>query len=224
MTNPNTLIIADTHIPFVHPHYLAFCKQVERAYRIKRVTHVGDIVDNHAISFHDHDPNGWSAGDELRAARKELRRWTRAFPHVMACVGNHDELGRRKAYAHGIPETYFKSFNAIYGMPATWRVRFEWRFGNWRLKHGTGSSGHDGAFKQAVSGRISTAQGHTHTAAGVKHHASSKDLIWGMQVGCGIDRKAYAFNYGRDFTDKPVLGCGVVLENGTLPLFVPMPM
>jgi hypothetical protein len=43
-------------------------------------------------------------------------------------------------------------------------------------------------------------------------------------VACGIDRKAYAFNYGRDFKDKPVLGCGVVLENGRIPMFVPMPM
>jgi len=224
MINNNTLVIGDTHLPFVHRHYLEFCKGVEREYGIKRVCHVGDIVDNHSISFHDHDPDGMSPGDELKAAQSTLKRWTRAFPNVMCAVGNHDELGRRKAYAHGLPKAYMRSFREIYGLPDTWRFRFEWRFGNWRMTHGTGSSGHDGAFKRAVSGRISTAMGHIHTAASVKHHASSKDIIWAMQVGCGIDRKSFAYNYGRDFADKPILGCGVVLENGTLPLFVPMPM
>jgi hypothetical protein len=66
------------------------------------------------------------------------------------------------------------------------------------------------------------AQGHIHTAGGVKFHASPKDIIWGLQVGCGIDRKSYAFQYGRDFKDKPILGCGVVLENGRVPVFEPM--
>ena len=218
----NTLIIGDTHLPFTHRDYLAFCRHTADKYRIKRVCHVGDIVDNHAISFHDHDPNGMSPEAELLAARKELKRWVKAFPNVHCAIGNHDELGRRKAYTHGLPSQYLRSFSQVLDLPASWRFQFEWRFGNWRMTHGTGSSGHDAAFKQAVSSRISTAQGHIHTAAGVKFHASSKDILWGLQVACGIDRKAYAYNYGRDFKDKPILGCGVVLDNGRVPLFEPM--
>jgi len=220
----NALIIADTHLPFVHREYLGFCKETQRRYGCTNVCHVGDVVDNHAISFHDPDPNGMSPAEELRLVRKELKRWFRAFPKVKAAIGNHDELHRRKAYRDGIPDGFLKSFKDAFEAPAGWQFGFEWRFGNWRLIHGTGTSGHDAAFKSAISGRISTAQGHIHTAAGVKFHASNKDIIWGMQVACGIDRKAYAFNYGRDFKDKPVLGCGVVLENGRIPMFVPMPM
>jgi hypothetical protein len=166
-----------------------------------------------------------TAGEELIAARKEVARWVKAFPHMHCAVGNHDELGRRQAYGHGIPATYLKSFADVLDLPRTWQFQFTWQFDDrWQLTHGTGSSGHDAAFKVAVNHRISTAQGHIHTAAGVKHHASNKDIIWGMQVGCGIDRKAYAFNYGRDFIVKPILGCGLVLEHGNLPIFLPMPM
>lgn len=221
----NTLILPDTHIPFHHPNLLPWVREIAHDYKVKRVCHVGDIVDNHAISFHDHDPDGMSPGDELIAARKELTRWVKAFPNVHCAVGNHDELGRRKAYDTGIPTAYYKSFADVLGLPSTWLFRFNWLFdGNWQLTHGTGSSGHDAAFKLAMNHRISTAAGHIHTAAGVKFHASNKDIIWSLQVGCGIDRKSYAFSYGRDFITKPILGCGLVLEGGKLPIFLPMPL
>lgn len=224
----NTLIIGDTHEWFTHPDYLDFCKTTERKYDCKQVCHVGDIVDNHAISFHDHDPNGLSPAEELFRTRKRLKRWFRAFPRAKVAIGNHDEMHRRKAYHHGVPDGFLKSFAEAFECPAGWQFAFEWRFGEgkhrWRMIHGTGTNGNDAAFRSAMHGRISTVQGHIHTAAGVKFHASNKDIIWGLQVGCGIDRKAYAFNYGRDFKDKPILGCGVVLENGRIPLFEPMPL
>lgn len=222
--NPNTLIVADTHLPFTHRDYLDFCRDTYREYGCGRACHVGDIVDNHAISFHDHDPEGLSPKEELELCRKRLLPWFRAFPELYCAIGNHDELHRRKAFSDGIPTGYLKSFAEAYETPRGWRFAFEHRFGSWRLIHGTGTSGHDAAFKSAMSGRISTAQGHIHTAAGVKFHASTTDILWGMQVGCGIDRKSYAFRYGRDFKDKPILGCGVVAENGRIPLFVPMPL
>jgi hypothetical protein len=42
-----------------------------------------------------------------------------------------------------------------------------------------------------------------------------------MQVGCGIDRDSHAMAYGRVYK-KPVISCGVVLENGTFPIVIPM--
>ena len=228
MTNTNTLVIGDGHIPFAHRDYLDFCVDVRKRYGCGRVCHVGDIVDNHAVSFHDHDPDGMSAGDELKAARKELLQWAKAFPRVDYAIGNHDALASRKAYAAGIPVGFMKNFRQIYGLPASWRFDYSFTYDRgphaWRLTHGTGTSGHDAAYKSAGGARISTAQGHLHSAFGVKFHASDKDIIWGMQVGCGINRRAYAFDYGRDFKDKPILGCGVVLEGGRVPLCVPMPL
>ena len=220
----NTLVIPDLHQPFTHRDFLEFCKETEKRYKCQRVVSTGDIVDCHSTSFHKPDPSGMSAGAELEASIIELRPWKKAFPRMDIAWGNHDAIIRRKAHEHGLPKAYFKSFSEAYELPKAWRFDWEFTYGNWRLRHGTGTSGHDAAFKQAIGGRISTVQGHLHSSAGVKYHASSKDILWGMQVGCGIDRKSYAFAYGRDFKDKPILGCGVVLDNGRVPLFEPMPL
>ena len=47
------------------------------------------------------------------------------------------------------------------------------------------------------------------------------NLMFAMQVGCGVDRKAYAMAYGKNFK-KPQLNCGVVLEGGRYGVIEPM--
>jgi len=224
MTNPNTLIIADTHFPFGKAGYLDFCNDMSKKHRCKRICHVGDVVDGHAISFHTHDPDGMSAGDELRAVKKELKAWYKCFPKVDCAIGNHDELIRRQAYGVGLPSAYLRSFRDVLGAPAGWRFEFNFKYKNWQLVHGTNTSGTMAAYKTAMSARISTASGHLHGKASVMFHASNHDMIWAMQVGSGINRRAYAFNYGRDFQDKPIVSVGVVIENGRVPFVEPMPL
>ena len=68
---------------------------------------------------------------------------------------------------------------------------------------------------------IHTVIGHVHSSAGVQYLASKRDLIFGMNVGCGIDIKSYAMAYGKNFANRPVLGCGVV-QGGQDASFVPM--
>ena len=41
--------------------------------------------------------------------------------------------------------------------------------------------------------------------------------MFAMQIGCGVDDRSYAMAYGKHF-DKMHINCGVVLENGTLPI------
>lgn len=224
MTNPDTLIIPDTHLPFTHRGFLDFCNDTKKKYGCKRVCHVGDLVDHHALSFHEHDPDGYSPGDELKLAKKLVKPWFKAFPKVDMAIGNHDALVTRQAYSNGIPSAFLKPFKEAYEAPAGWRIDFEFRYGNWRMIHGTGSSGRGAAFKAAMTGRMSTVMGHLHSCAGVEYHANLYEIVWSLQVGCGIDRRSYAFSYGRDLKDKPILGCGVVLENGRIPVFVPMEM
>lgn len=50
--------------------------------------------------------------------------------------------------------------------------------------------------------------------------ANEYDVIFGLNVGCLIDRSAYVFDYGKGAKFKPTLGCGVVLYG--VPKFVPM--
>ena len=89
-------------------------------------------------------------------------------------------------------------------------------------KHGTGFCGKYAHVTACERSRMSTVIGHTHSSAGVEYLASSKDCIFGMNVSSGIDRKAYAFAYGKDFPRKPILGCGVVTDKGRFAQYFPM--
>ena len=97
------LVPGDLHLPFTHPKYLAFCKDVRRVWKTKEVVFIGDQVDAHALSFHEHDPDGMSAGDEKRAAKAGIAEWYKAFPKAKVCIGNHDARTIRLARKAGIP-------------------------------------------------------------------------------------------------------------------------
>jgi len=64
-------------------------------------------------------------------------------------------------------------------------------------------------------------QGHLHSDFYIEYIVGKNFRIFGMQVGCGIDHKSYAMSYGRNFK-KPAIGCGVLLNKGTLPIIIPM--
>ena len=68
----NTLIIGDSHIPFTHRNYLDFCKRIHKQFKCQRVVHIGDLVDNNSISYHEIDPNGWSPAQEMEKFTKSL--------------------------------------------------------------------------------------------------------------------------------------------------------
>ena len=77
--NKRILVISDTHCPYHHPDLIPYLKAIKKKYKPDRVIHIGDEVDSHAISFHDSDPDLYSAGDEreqslkMREVLKELR-------------------------------------------------------------------------------------------------------------------------------------------------------
>lgn len=208
------LIIGDTHIPFELPGYLEFCKDIQNRVKCGKVVHIGDLVDNHAISYHEHDPNGKSPVDEIKEAQKRLQGWFKAFPEVFLCRGNHDRLVDRKGKTVGLPECVFKPFRDIWGLPKGWIDDFSFEIDGVRYSHGTGLSGDNAPEKAAQLNRQSTVIGHVHSVCSTKYLVSEKDRIFGMGVGCGMDRHTYAFEYGRDFAKKPVVACGVVTDNG----------
>ena len=218
----NVLIISDTHIPFEKKGYLNFCKQTEKKYKCDKVVHIGDLVDNHAISYHEHDPNGWSPEDEMKIADKHLVSWFKAFPKLFLCRGNHDVLVDRKSKTVGLPRRCFHDYRDIWNLPATWEDGFEIEIDGVLYKHGTGYSGEYAHKRAAIENSQSVVIGHLHSCAGIEWVVTSKTKKFGMVVGCGIDRKKYAFKYGKDFRKKPVLGCGVVLDGGKHAMFVPM--
>lgn len=221
----NTLVIADTHLPFEKDGYLEFCKRIEKQLNCTRVVHIGDLVDNHAISYHEHDPDGWSPAYEMTEVDKRLSKWFKAFPEVSLCRGNHDNLVDRKGKTVGLPNRCFKSFREMWKLPKGWKDDFSFIFDNVVYQH-SGSGGRYGHINTALSNRMSTVIGHLHSVAGVEYTANERGVIFGMCVGCGLDRHKYAFDYGRQFKNKPILGCGVVSNapRGTNATFYPMEM
>jgi len=211
--NKSVLLIGDSHIPYEHKDYLKFCKAVAEKHLCTIYIHVGDEVDNHAISFHDSDCGLPAAGEELEKSITRLSGWEEAFPGLILLTSNHGSLVVRRFKHHGIPLSYLKSFQEIYGTP-TW----EWVEDiliHTKLGPVYGCHGKSGTYgKLAKEMGCSSFQGHFHGKHEVTWHISALLDRFNMFTGCGIDRKSMAFAYGKNHIPKPALGCGVLDKEG----------
>lgn len=214
----NILVVGDIHEPFSHPDYLDFCLSVYDKHNCDTVIFIGDVVDEHALSAWDSDPDGYSAGHEANKAQEALQKWYNAFPDAYVCIGNHDDRPMRRAFKSGIPKRYVRSFEEIWGSPAGWKWGLSWVSDGITYEHGV-TSGVHAAYNRALKMGKSIVQGHTHINPGVKYLAPN---WYALNVGCGLDESAYAMAYGKQYNGQIVLGCGVVLDNGKQPIFVPM--
>ena len=70
----NVLVIGDLHEPFCLDGYLEFCIEQYKTYNCNQVIFIGDILDNHAFSYHEPDPDGMSAGMELQESIKKVSK------------------------------------------------------------------------------------------------------------------------------------------------------
>lgn len=217
----NVGIIGDTHEPFCRKGYREFCYEIFNKFAVGQIVHIGDEVDNHAISYHETNPNGHSAGKEAELAQNNLHEWYKTFDKVNVCIGNHSALIERQAQTTGLPKKFIKTYEEIWEAPKGWKWQLQWEIDNVIYTHGTGSSGQNGAINRARDNRQSTVIGHIHSFGGVLYSASDRDMIFGLNVGCGIDVNAYAMEYGKPFAKRPTIGCGVVID-GRIGLFVPM--
>jgi len=217
------LVIGDLHAPFTHPRYLAHCKKIYKKWKCNKVVLVGDEVDNHAISYHETDPDGLSDGDEIDAAIKCLKPWYRAFPEAKVCIGNHQSLHKRKAKTHGLSARRLRSHNEVYEAPDGWNWSEKHIIDDVLYIHGTGKSGQNAHLNWAIGNRMNTVIGHCHAFASISYTASTKDCLFGVNVGWGGDEEAYAMEYGKHFASRGIVCCGVIL-NGKTPILERMDM
>jgi metallophosphoesterase superfamily enzyme len=208
----NVLVIGDLHEPFCLDAYLEFCVEVRDRFKCKTIVFIGDVIDNHYASFHDTDPDGLSGGDELDYSIARIARWVKEFPRAYVTIGNHDRMVMRKAFAGGIPKKWIRAYNEVLNAPG-WEFVDEVVIDNVQYIHGEGAT----ARVKARNDKYSTVQGHLHTQSYVENLIGRDTRIFGIQVGCGIDRKAYALAYAKN-GPKPAIGCGVVLDRGRLPI------
>lgn len=221
MRKQNVLVISDTQAPFHHRDTIDFLNDQRKRFKCTKIVNIGDEVDFHAISLHDKEPEGDGVTQELAKAKIFLRQLASIFPEMDICISNHTDRPYRVAKKFGIPREFLKGYKELLDAPKGWKWFNRIYVDGVCYQHGEGYSGRNGAIQAALNNRQSTVIGHLHSHAGVNYHANENDLIFGMNVGCLIDVDAYAFRYGRTFKDKPVLGCGVVVE-GSEPFFIPM--
>ena len=63
------LVIGDTHFPFVREDYLPFLVDTYNKYDCDTVVHIGDVVDNHGISYHETEHDAFGVEQEMDLAR-----------------------------------------------------------------------------------------------------------------------------------------------------------
>lgn len=212
----NILVIGDIHEPFSLKGYLDFCRKQQEKFNCGKVVFIGDIIDNHFSSYHETDPDGYSAGEELDRAVDKIAEWYKVFPEADVLIGNHDRLVYRKAQTSGVSKRWIRKYDEVLNTP-NWNFTEEVEIHNICFNHGEGGTART-RMKNELQSQV---QGHIHTQAYVDYLVGTNFKVFGMQVGCGIDRKAYAMAYGKNFK-KPIISCGVILNKGTLPIIIPM--
>lgn len=207
----NLLVIGDIHEPFSLKGYREFCYEMYIKHNCSSVMFMGDIIDQHYASFHNTDPDGMGGGDELDFAIARIQKWHKLFPDAKVCMGNHDKIILRKAFAAGISKRWIKDFKDV--LDVGWDFQPSFTINGVMYRHGMGQK----ASPKAGSEMMNVIQGHFHTEAYIQYRVGRGKKIFGAQCPCGIDREAYALAYAEEHP-KPAIGCMVVKESGRLPI------
>ncbi len=80
------LVIGDLHTPFEHEDYLAHCKAVAKQYKTTHTIFIGDVIDAHFSSYHETNPDGYGAGEELERASQHPSKRCPTYVYI-------DEVG-----------------------------------------------------------------------------------------------------------------------------------
>ena len=204
-------VIGDLHIPFSKKGYLQFCYDTFKKWDVDTIVMIGDLVDNHAISRFNTEVDAEGGWSEYSEALYEIEKMKIMFPELYLTIGNHDRIPQRQAATLGLHDGFIKSFEEAWKLPEEWKVDTSFVIDDVLYTHGLGSGGINGTLNTAINRQMSLVVGHKHSCSGVRYSASIHNLIFGMDVGCGIDVDRYAFRYGRDMVRKPVLSCGIII-------------
>jgi hypothetical protein len=199
-------------MPYHHPDSIKFLAALKRKYKPQLVVSVGDLGDFHNISFHKSDPRLPNANDELLALQKNSKELEKLFPKMIITQGNHDALPKRRLFEEGIPESFLKPYNDIYGVGKGWQFVDDLTLKDGDeiiyVAHGIVKDGK----RLAAQRGVHVVQGHYHTEARIDYVSNPRNLLWSMQVGCLIDRIALAFAYDKLNLNRPIIACGMVVN------------
>jgi predicted phosphodiesterase len=205
------LVISDLHEPVTHPGALSFCRDLYDQWKCDSVVFIGDIVDWHGISFHAAHPAAPGVKQEYLLAKERVARWVKAFPKAKVCIGNHDERPQRLAASVNIPDEFLPNYQTMWGCPQ-WDWAHDHLVDDVYYFHGTGNGGlYPASNVQKTMGK-SVVMGHVHSRANVVFTMTPYKRFFGMDTGCLIDDRAYAFAYGRHMKRRSALCAAVVID------------
>lgn len=187
------LVIPDLHLPFILPNFLEHCISVRNKFKCKHIIFIGDILDNHYSSYHETNPNGYSALQELELAIEHLKLWVEYFQDAIVIKGNHDVLPTRKAITSGLANRWIRPFKEVLDTP-NWEFLDEYELQDIIFTHGHLTKE---AFQECLLRQKPVVSGHRHGKCYIKYQTNK---LWGMQVGIGFDKTKYAFNYAGNTT------------------------
>jgi predicted phosphodiesterase len=205
------LAIGDLHEPACHPGYRRFCLDLQKKYKTTKTVFLGDVIDHQAISFHAANPMCPGPIDEYLLIKQRIRPWYQAFPKAFVTIGNHDRRVLRLAESVNIPAKYLRDYDEVWKTPS-WKWVDSTIIDDVYYFHGEGRSGKNPAFNAMIDEGMSAVMGHCHTASGVKWRTAPVHRQFGLDVGCGIDVKAFQFAYGKHMRQRPVLSAAVVID------------
>lgn len=184
-------------------------------------TSVTGNCDKHSLSYHDHDPDLPSAGDELEISLSHIAELKKLFPVMDILESNHGSLVYRKAKTNGIPRHYLKNYNDVLGVDDKWKWHFDLTI---TLPNGQYCYFHHGKASEGVrlsqTMGMNAVQGHFHEKFKVDYWGNPVGLFWSMQVGCLVNDKSLAMSYNNANLKRPVLGVGLIVNS--LPTLEPM--
>jgi predicted phosphodiesterase len=221
MKYKSVLVISDLHIPYHHPDAFDFLSELKKKYKPDLVVNIGDEIDQHSISFHNHHPDLKSPGDELKAARMYAQDLQKIFPQMTLVHSNHSSLVYRRAVAHGLSLEYLKSYNEFLHVGPGWQWVDDLKV--------TLSDGQKCFFTHGMASRAlavsmqygcNVVQGHYHSKFSIEYFSNPDKLVWAMQTGCLINQKELAFEYAKNFKSRFIIGCGMIIEGQ--PKLMPM--
>ena len=134
------------------------------------------------------------------------------FPEAYVCIGNHDERVHRLGTDAGIPSVYMRGYEDVWNTPS-WEWDYTFFIDGVGYAHGTCTSGIAPAFNSAKVTGQSWVMGHTHSVACVNWmKANTGNMLFGMNVGSGVDASHIALDYTKNHMKKPIISAGVVID------------
>ena len=218
--NKRILVISDLHIPYHRPDSFEFLKEIKKQFKPDTIINIGDEIDCHALSFHDHNPDLPSAGHELIRSKDFIKELESIFPKMTLLDSNHSSLVYSRAIKSGIHRGYLKEYNEFLNVKNwKWVENLTLTLPNKQrcfFTHGVSAD----VVKVSQINSMNCVQGHFHSKFSLSFWANSDCLFFAMQVGCLIQQTSMAFTYSKNFKNKFIMGCGIIIDS--TPRLMPM--